>query len=120
MVKADAQWSSNCLFEFENGDKFCQEYKSYADLGFMWTQTNQDYDPSIRQGYHNLDLAYYLKFYLANNYVLKLQRLVQTQLDILWPETYFKYVTGVHYNRYSNFMCLEMYSDVTDFNLEVK
>lgn len=45
---------------------------------------------------------------------------METQLQIDWPETYFKYVTGIHYNRYTNFLCLEMFTDVTDFILQVQ
>ena len=90
------------------------------DIGFEWNQENENYDPDARLGYHNLDLAYYLKFYLSNNFVLKLQRILQTQLVINWPETYFKYVTGIHYNRYSNFLCLEMFTDITDFIMTVE
>lgn len=29
-------------------------------------------------------------------------------------------MTGIHYNRYSNFLCFEMYSDITDFIAQVE
>lgn len=70
------------MFEYENGDKFCAETVSYLDLGWEWTQDNQDLSITNAQGYIKLDLAYYLKFYLTSTFILKLQRFMLTELQI--------------------------------------
>ena len=119
-VQASSGQTENCMFKFENGDEFCLRQTSALSVGFKWNQANENPNYWSGLGYHNLDLVYYFKGYFKPLISLYLQRAFKSQFSIDWPETDFSWVTGVHYNRYSNYLCLEVYSEISSFIMTVE
>lgn len=96
-------------------DKFCTEYEGSATMGFTWEQEIEDLDKESKDGLYSLNHIMYFKYDIYATLTFVLNRLFKADISFDISETEMKHTTGFSYFIYENDLCLNIYSEVTDF-----
>jgi hypothetical protein len=113
--------NEKCLFQMptigDSGteDKFCVEYEGSATTGFKWEQDITDLDKETNDGSYELNHIMYIKYDIYSTISFVLNRLFKAELSFDIVETELKHTTGFKYYIYENDLCMNIVTEITDF-----
>ena len=120
-VRATSNDNERCLFDLETMygsgkyDRFCVDYQGTASMGFEWTQDIDDLDKTTKDGTYGLYFINYIKSEVYATIQFVLNRLYKAEISFDLQETQISHTTGFTYYIYENDLCMNIYSEITDF-----
>jgi hypothetical protein len=120
-VHASNDQNEKCLFKLPTigssytEDKFCVEYEGSATTGWRWEQDITDLDKEDKDGEYELNHILYFKYDITSTISFVLNRLFKTEFNLEVEETEVTQTTGFKYYIYENDLCLNIKSQITDF-----
>ena len=120
-VRASSEQNEKCLFKMptigdsNDEDKFCTEYEGSATTGFTWEQDIDDLDKETLDGTYGLNHIIYFKYDIYATISFVLNRLFKAEITFDIQETELSHKTGFTYYIYANDLCMNIKSEITDF-----